>query len=151
MPADLENEQLQDGKVFYVAMGHICLATNLLSDKYSPRRLDKEARIMKLMTKEIEQKLSRYPFGSQEQKDLDAEVIVKYFYPYGRGTWLIIEGEKFENGDWQLFGYCHIYEWEWGYIWLSQLEAIHAPKCFGCGGIERDLHIGNHPQIKDFI
>ena len=53
MPADLENEQLQDGKVFYVAMGHICLATNLLSDKYSPRRLDKEARTMKLMPKEI--------------------------------------------------------------------------------------------------
>lgn len=106
---------------------------------------------MQLMTKELEKKLSRYPFGSQEQKDFDAEVIIKYFYPYGRGTWLIIEGEKLKNGDWQMFGYCHIFEWEWGYIWLSQLEAIRSPKIFGYGGIERDLYIGSHPKIKDLI
>ena len=49
----------------------------------------KEEYIMQLMTKEIEKKLSRHPFGSQESKGLDAEVIVKYFYPYGSGTWLI--------------------------------------------------------------
>lgn len=106
---------------------------------------------MKLMTKEIEKKLGRYPFGSQENKGLDAEVVVKYFYPYGRGTWLIIEGEKLENGDWQMLGYFHIYEWEWGYVWLSQLKAIHAPEFFGCRGIERDLYIGRHPKIKDLI
>ncbi len=106
---------------------------------------------MQLMTKEIEKKLSRHPFGSQESKGLDAEVIVKYFYPYGRGTWLIIEGEKLENGDWQMLGYFHIYEWEWGYVWLSDLEDIQAPRFFGYGGIERDRHIGSHPKVRDLI
>ena len=106
---------------------------------------------MKLMIKEIEKKLSRHPFGSQENKGLDAEVLVKFFYPYGYGTWLVIEGEKLENGDWELFGYFHIFEWEWGYVWLSQLEAIHAPGLFGYGGVERDRYTGSHPKIRDLI
>ncbi len=38
--------------------------------------------------------------------------------PAVRGTWLITEAER-EGDDWRLFGYCHIYEWEWGYLMLS--------------------------------
>ena len=84
---------------------------------------------MKLMTQEIASKLPR--LYSQDGKGMDAEVIVKYFNPRGAGTWLITEGEKQDDGDWLLFGYCHIFEWEWGYVLLSELESV--------GYIERDL------------
>ena len=72
---------------------------------------------------------------------------MKYFNPIGVGTWLITEAEKQENGDWLLFGYCHIYEWEWGSVMLSELESIKG--AFGLG-IERDLYTGNQKYIKDF-
>lgn len=71
---------------------------------------------MKLITKEIEEKLLNSPIGSTDGKGKDAEVIVKYFNPIGSGTWLIIEGERQSDGDWLLFGYCNIFDWEWGYV-----------------------------------
>ena len=103
---------------------------------------------MKLMTKELEKKFEKYPLYSQEGKCDDAEVVVAYFNPCGAGTWLITEGEKQDDGDWLFFGYCHIFEWEWGYVSLSELEEIVLP--FGLT-IERDLHTGNKKYIKDFI
>lgn len=83
----------------------------------------------KIMTKEIEKRLEKYPLYSQDGKGDDAVVNLKVFNPYGRGTWLITEGEKQANGDWLLFGLCHVFDWEWGYITLSELEntriAVH--------------------------
>ena len=92
---------------------------------------------MKLLTKEIEEKFAKTPIGSTDGKGMDADVIVKYFNPCGAGTWLITEGEKQENGDYLLFGYCHIFEWEFGYVMLSELENLKLP--FGLT-IERDLY-----------
>ena len=92
---------------------------------------------MKLITKEIEDKLTKSPIGSTDARGKDAKVIVKYFNPVGAGTWLITEGEKQEDGDLLLFGYCHIFEWEWGYVMLSELENVNLP--FGLK-IERDLY-----------
>ena len=100
-----------------------------------------------LMTKELEKTLIKYPLGSQYGKGMDAEVIVKYFNPCGAGTWLITEGEKQENGDWLLFGYCHIFEWEWGYAMLSELESVHLP--FGLK-IERELY-ATGGVVQDYI
>ncbi len=90
---------------------------------------------MKLMTKEIEQRFEK--LGSQDGKGMDAEVVVKYFNPTGVGTWLITEGTKLENGDWELFGYCDLGFPEWGYVMLSELKSVRLP--FGLS-IERDLH-----------
>ena len=73
---------------------------------------------MKLLTKVIISKFEKHHFHSQDGKGMDAEVLVKYFNPCGTGTWLITEAER-EGDDWRLFGYCHIYEWEWGYLMLS--------------------------------
>ena len=92
---------------------------------------------MKLLTKEIEEKFEKTPLYSTEGKGMDAEVLVKYFNPCGAGTWLITEAEKQEDGDYLLFGYCHILEWEWGYVMLSELENLKLP--FGLS-IERDLY-----------
>lgn len=102
---------------------------------------------MLLMTKELEKKLAKYPIGYQEGKMEDAEVVVKYFNPCGAGTWLITEGEKQENGDWLFFGYCNIFEWEWGYVMLSELESVKLP--FGLS-IEREIY-GSGGLVKDYI
>lgn len=102
---------------------------------------------MLLMTKELEQKFEKYPIHSQDEKEFDAEVVVKYFNPCGAGTWLITEGEKQENGDWLLYGYCHIVEWEWGYVMLSELENVALP--FGLK-IEREIYITGG-KVRDYI
>lgn len=96
---------------------------------------------MNLMPKELEERFENYPLGSQDGKGMGATVVVKYFNPHGGGTWLITEGEKQEDGDWLLFGYCHIFEWEWGYVWLGGLLSI--------GYLERDLYIGDKATVAE--
>jgi len=36
-----------------------------------------------------------------------------------------------------LYGYCHIFNWEWGYVSLEELESVKLP--YGLT-IERDLY-----------
>ena len=103
---------------------------------------------MKLLTKEIEKQLEKNPIYSHDGEGIEAKVIVKFFNPTGAGTWLITEGEKQEDGTWLLYGYCHIFEWEWGYISLEELKSFRGQ--FGLG-IERDLHISNNTRVKDCI
>ena len=100
-----------------------------------------------LMTKELEKKFEEYPLYSQEGLLEDSEVAVQYFNPCGVGTWLITEGEKQEDGDWLLYGYCHLFEWEWGYVMLSELENIQLP--FGLK-IERELYVTGG-KVSDYI
>lgn len=102
---------------------------------------------MMLMTKELEKAFEKYPIGSQDGMMEEAEVVVKYFNPYGAGTWLITEGEKQANGDWLFFGYCNIFEWEWGYVMLSDLKSIKLP--FGLG-IEREMY-ATGGKVKDYL
>lgn len=104
--------------------------------------------MMDLMPEEIREKLRKFPICSQDGKGLEAEVVVKYFFPYGKGTWIITEGEEQPDGDWVLFGYCCIDEWEWGYVALSELKSVVTP--FG-GTIERDLHIPENSKVKNLI
>lgn len=92
---------------------------------------------MKLMTKEIKEKLLNTPLGSTDGKGKDAPVIVKYFNPCGKGVWLITEGELQPDGDWLLYGYAKIDFWEWGYVSLRELENVRLP--YGLT-IERDLY-----------
>jgi len=96
---------------------------------------------MKLMTKELEKIFEQYPIGSQDGLGGKAKVIAKFFNPVGAGTWLIIEAEKTKNGDYEMFGYCHLGDDEMaelGYVMLSQLEELKLP--FGLT-IERDLYM----------
>ena len=98
---------------------------------------------MKLMTKELEERFKEYPIYSQESKGFDATVVVKYFNPFGSGTWLITEGERQPDGNWLLFGYCNIHVWEWGYVLLSELESVRI--------IERDLFIPKKQTVRDCV
>ncbi len=78
-------------------------------------------------------------------------MLVKYFNPYGAGTWIITEAEKQENGDWLLFGYCHLFEWEWSYILLSEIQNTKV-NVFGCKlGLERDLYIADDATVADLV
>lgn len=101
---------------------------------------------MKLLTEEIISKFEAHPFGSQDEKGLDAEVLVKYFNPCGRGTWLITEAER-DGDDWRLYGLCNIFEWEWGWLLLSMLELVRLPSGLS---IERDLYSGGK-CVRDFL
>lgn len=103
---------------------------------------------MELITKELEEVFLKFPFGSQEGKGMKAKVIVKYFAPVGSATWLVTEAEKNENGDWELFGYAKIHDWEWGYALLSELQEIKLP--FGLG-IERDLYLDDDDTVESCI
>lgn len=95
---------------------------------------------MKLLTKELEKKFKDFPLGSQSGKYGLAKVIAKFFNPCGIGTWLITEGERTDDGDFEMFGYCHLgndEDAELGYVRLSELEEIKGPLGIG---IERDLY-----------
>lgn len=103
--------------------------------------------IMRLITKEIEKKFQKHPFRSQDKKGIDATVLVKYFTPWGAATWLVTEAEQQPDGDWMLYGYCTLgYEWEWGTLMLSELQALRGP--FGLT-TERDLYIGNNAMVAE--
>lgn len=108
---------------------------------------------MELITSEVEQKLSEYPLRSQDGKGGDAEVVVKYFNPYGSGTWYVLEAEKQENGDYLCFGYVESpitpeFD-EYGYFSIKELESLEIPfrnsegEVVFVGKIERDLYISD--------
>ena len=93
--------------------------------------------------------LKSYHYETVDRRDhlpIHAEVLVKYFNPCGSGTWLITEAER-EGDDWRLYGYCHIFEWEWGYLLLSELESLRLP--FGLD-VERDLYTDGK-YLRDFL
>ena len=105
----------------------------------------KPIRSMKLLTADIIRKLEKHPFGSQDAKGDDAQVIVKFFGG-GAATWLITEGEKQEDGDWMLYGKATLgYDWEWGYVMLSELEKMTFPP-FGLG-VERDMYLESNATV----
>lgn len=103
---------------------------------------------MELLTDKIKQRFEKYPLYSQEKKGMNSTVIVKYFNPVGAGTWLITEEEKQADGDWLLFGYCHIFCWEWGYVSLKELQALRLPFELT---VERDLYITDNATVKELI
>ena len=106
---------------------------------------------MELLTKELEKKFEEFPLGSQDGKYGLAKVIVKYFNPCGVGTWLITEGEKTDDGDFEMFGYCHLGDdenAELGYVRLSELQAIKGPLGIG---IERDLYFEEDCTLENAI
>lgn len=106
---------------------------------------------MKLITKELEKKFKKYPLYSQDGLGGAAKVIAKFFNPVGAGTWLITEGNKLDNGDYEMFGYCHLgddFNAEFGYVMLSDLENIKLPLGMS---IERDLYLKEGQTLIDVM
>lgn len=98
---------------------------------------------MKLMTKQIEKALEKYPLHSQEGKE-EKLAICKFFNPYGRGTWIVLEGEKQSDGDWLFFGLVNIFETEYGYFRLSELESVKVKVLGYRFPLERDKGFFKH-------
>lgn len=94
---------------------------------------------MKLITKQIEKAIAKYPLYSQEGKGEDSKVITKFFTPWSIFSWYVLEAEKQEGGDYLFFGYVIGHEKEYGYFRLSDLMSIRGP--WGLG-IERDIYFG---------
>lgn len=95
---------------------------------------------MELITKKIEEAFRQHPLRSGSGNPFDRECIVKYFNPVGVGTWFITEAEQLANGDWEMYGFCHLGDddmAEWGYVMLSDLQNLRLP--FGMS-VERDLY-----------
>lgn len=74
---------------------------------------------------------------------------MKFFTPDAGATWFIVDGEKTEDGDWMLFGFCDLGDRqmaELGYVMLSQIADVR-----GALGlpVERDLHF--EATLKDVL
>lgn len=106
---------------------------------------------MKLLTEKIIEDFKKYPFGSQDnKKGMERKVLVKFFNPYGVGTWIITEAEwQEETKDWLLYGLGDLgYGYEWGYVSFNELNALRVPPFHM--PIERDMYIGNC-KVKDLV
>lgn len=104
---------------------------------------------MKLMTKEIEQRLEKFPLYSQDGKGDEATIVCKFFCPINAWTWYVLEAERKWDGDYELYGIVinGQGERENGYFMLSELQSIKLP--FGMG-IERDIYF-TPSKVKDVI
>lgn len=95
---------------------------------------------MQLMTRAIERKLEATKPNSTDSTEA-TPVIVKYFDPCGRYTFYVTEGERWENGDWWLYGWCVSPLGsdcdEFSSVMLSELQSVRGPLGLG---IERDLY-----------
>ena len=78
---------------------------------------------MKMITKEIEKTMARFPLYSQDGKGNDAKVLFKVFNPYGGQSWYVLEaGDVQDDGDRELFALCtNGGDYEYGYLMLSDL------------------------------
>ena len=102
---------------------------------------------MKLVTEKEEKLFKKYPTGSQAEEE-DPLCIVKYFNPYGRGTWYVMEAEQY-NDDMIFFGYVEspinpLFD-ELGTFSLKELSELQIPirigkTVCGYGKIERDMY-----------
>lgn len=103
---------------------------------------------MKLITKEIERRLGKHPFGAQICNG-DAQVLVKFFGG-SACTWLVTEAEPTDDRNWDFYGLANIgYGWEWGWFSLRELEELRFPP-FGLG-VERDMYLPAETKVMDII
>ena len=77
------------------------------------------------VTEQLKNMFEANPLYSKEGQGFNAEVIARFFLPFASAVWLVTEAEQQEDGDWLFFGYCHIQEWEWGYVLLSQIQEVN--------------------------
>ena len=100
------------------------------------------ARKQKLITKEIEKLISKYPYGSQDGKGINAVVLAKFFLPCSGATWYITEGEKTDYGDYILYGWMTLgYGYEWGSVSFNELKSLKKKFMWSYVEVERDISI----------
>jgi DUF2958 family protein len=94
---------------------------------------------MNLLPPEVRTTFAQYPIDSQDGCGMQAIVVAKYFFPAGRYTLFVTEGEPEGEDDFLFFGYCLSALGEdcdeWGYARLSELQSVERDGLT----IERDL------------
>ena len=99
------------------------------------------------VTEQLKKVFESSPLYSKEGKGFSAEVIARFFLPFSSSEWLVTEAEQQEDGDWLFFGYCHIQEWEWGYVLLSQIQEVNV-----CGlTVQLDKGLKTGTMVKDCL
>ena len=88
---------------------------------------------MKLLTKEIEERLIKNFRANEKDEELDFKVVCKLFNPSGIGTWYLT---KLNPKTKIAYGLCCLYELEYGPVSIKELKEHKQPP-FGLG-IERD-------------
>ncbi len=92
---------------------------------------------MQLLTPELCAELPKF-YAQEGNKD--PKVYAKFFFPAGRWTWFVTEGEQ-EQGDFRFFGYVIGDFEEWGYFSLNEFESISVHGLT----VERDLYFKQGP------
>lgn len=97
---------------------------------------------MKLITKQLEKELAKYPLYSQDSKGDNAIAVCKFFL---QGyTWYVLEAEK-NSDDYEFYGITVGQFAELGYFTLSQLESVT-----GQWGLRVERNRGFKPtKVKD--
>lgn len=93
---------------------------------------------MNLLTDELKLKFEEDINGDHPLSE-DAIVLAHYFNPNGSGDWLITKGTK-DGDDYLLFGYMKITFGEFGYVLLSELQALIETGIL----IERNLYLSDN-------
>lgn len=105
---------------------------------------------MKLLTKEIERKLRDNATKQEPVRGTDQEIdfvpVVKFFTPWGAGTWLFTELDS--DGD-TLFGLCDLGfgSPELGSASLSEIQSVSGP--WGLK-VERDMHWTGTKPLSEY-
>ena len=76
------------------------------------------------VTQEMERVFKENPLYSKDGQGKKAKVIARFYLPGTSMEWLVTEASE-EEGQWTLYGYCHIFEWEWGYMNLTEMMEIN--------------------------
>jgi len=103
---------------------------------------------MLLLTEKLKKELPKL-YANEGKSSEEVKVIAKFFYPAGRFTWYVTEGEKRGDNDWIFFGYVKgntPQDDELGYFTLSQLSSS-GNMLFQ---VERDKFFGKH-TLKEVI
>ena len=104
-------------------------------------------KIMKLITKKIEEKLAAYPLYSQEGRNDDAVIICKFFTPDADWTWFVLEGER-RGDDYEFYGIVkNSFGTEYGYFLMSDLMQVRGHLGLP---VERDMYF-DAKKVRDII
>jgi hypothetical protein len=92
---------------------------------------------MELLTDELRREL---PKLYAQEGNKDPTVHAKFFFPAGRWTWFVTEGQQ-EEGDFIFFGYVIGDSEEWGNFSLNELQSVSVHGLT----VERDLYFATGP------
>jgi hypothetical protein len=98
---------------------------------------------MQLLTPELRAEL---PKVYSQDGNKDPKVYAKFFFPAGRWTWFVTEGEP-AGDDYRFFGFVIGDFEEWGYFSLTELQSLNVHGLT----VERDLYFkqGTMSEVLD--